>query len=96
MSNLPVSMTALHQGNEFKGLFRLEFMGELIADIPFDALSFKMPSSLEILVWWMPSMCQEAWQMSRVDSHGRLNMEGICLQQRCTGMVQANVGQKLL
>ncbi len=42
-------MTALHQGDEFKGLFRLEFMGELTADIPFDALSFKMPSSLDNL-----------------------------------------------
>ena len=42
-------MTALQQDNEFEGSFRLEFMGELTADILFDASSFKMQSSLENL-----------------------------------------------
>lgn len=47
MSDLPVSITTLHQGNELEGSFRLEFMGELTADIPFDASSFEMQSHLE-------------------------------------------------
>ncbi|KAL3774885.1 hypothetical protein ACHAW5_007303 [Stephanodiscus triporus] len=49
MSDLPVSITTMQQGNELEGSFRLEFMGELTADIPFDASSFEMQSSLENL-----------------------------------------------
>ncbi|KAL7537095.1 hypothetical protein ACHAXR_007582 [Thalassiosira sp. AJA248-18] len=47
MTDLPISITTLHQGNELEGSFRLEFMGELTADIPFDASSSEMQSRLE-------------------------------------------------
>ena len=49
MSDLPVSIKTLQHGNELEGSFRLEFMGELTADIPFDASSFEMQISLENL-----------------------------------------------
>jgi hypothetical protein len=49
MSDLPVSVTTIQQGNELEGSFRLEFMGELTADIPFDATSAEMQSHLERL-----------------------------------------------
>mmetsp|Transcript_25263 Transcript_25263/g.52844 ORF Transcript_25263/g.52844 Transcript_25263/m.52844 type:complete len:1508 (+) Transcript_25263:155-4678(+) len=49
MSDLPISITTLQQGNELEGSFRLEFMGELTADIPSDASSSEMQSYLESL-----------------------------------------------
>ena len=49
MSDLPISITTLQQGNELEGSFRLEFRGELTADIPFDASSSEMQSHLESL-----------------------------------------------
>ena len=49
MSDLPVSITTLQQGNVLEGSFRLEFMGELTADIPYDASSYEMQSRLENL-----------------------------------------------
>ena len=49
MSDLPVTITTLQEGNELEGSFRLEFMGEVTADIPFDASSFEMQHSLESL-----------------------------------------------
>jgi hypothetical protein len=49
MSDLPISITTVQEGNELEGSFRLEFMGELTADIPFDASSFVMQSKLESL-----------------------------------------------
>jgi hypothetical protein len=49
MSDLPVTITTLQEGNELEGSFRLEFMGEVTADIPFDASSFEMQHSLENL-----------------------------------------------
>lgn len=49
MSDLPVSIMTLQHGNELEGSFRLEFMGELTADIPFDSSSFEMQISLENL-----------------------------------------------
>ena len=49
MSDLPVSITTLQQGNQLEGSFRLEFMGELTADIPFDASDSVMQSHLESL-----------------------------------------------
>ena len=47
MSDLPISITTVQEGNELEGSFRLEFMGELTADIPFDASSSEMQSQLE-------------------------------------------------
>ena len=49
MSDLPISITTVQEGNVLEGSFRLEFMGELTADIPFDASSFIMQSKLESL-----------------------------------------------
>lgn len=49
MSDLPISTTTVQEGNELEGSFRLEFMGELTADIPFDASSSVMQSKLESL-----------------------------------------------
>ena len=49
MSDLPVTITTLQEGNELEGSFRLEFMGEVTADISFDASSFEMQHSLENL-----------------------------------------------
>ena len=37
MSDLPVSVSTVEEGNVLDGSFRLEFMGDLTADIPFDA-----------------------------------------------------------
>lgn len=47
MSDLPISITTLQEGNELEGSFRLEFMGELTADIPFDASSSELQNHLE-------------------------------------------------
>jgi len=47
MSDLPISITTLQQGNELEGSFRLEFNGELTADIPYDASTYEMQSQLE-------------------------------------------------
>ena len=49
MTDLPVSVTTLQQGNQLEGSFRLEFMGELTADIPYDASAAEMQSHLESL-----------------------------------------------
>lgn len=49
MSDLPISIATVQDGNELEGSFRLEFMGELTEDIPFDASSFLMQSKLESL-----------------------------------------------
>ena len=49
MSDLPISITTLQQGNELEGSFRLEYMGELTSDIPYDAPSSEMQSYLESL-----------------------------------------------
>eukprot|EP00804_Cyclotella_cryptica_P021433 CCRYP_005783-RA/>CCRYP_005783-RA protein AED:0.00 eAED:0.00 QI:831/1/1/1/1/1/3/2372/6166 len=49
MSDLPVSVSTVQHGNQLEGSFRLEFMGELTADIAFDASSFEMQRCLEDL-----------------------------------------------
>jgi len=49
MTDLPVSVTTLQEGNQLEGSFRLEFMGELTADIPYDASAAEMQSHLESL-----------------------------------------------
>jgi hypothetical protein len=49
MTDLPVSVSTVEEGNELDGSFRLEFMGYLTADIPFDASSAEMQSHLEHL-----------------------------------------------
>ena len=49
MTDLPVSVTTLQEGNQLEGSFRLEYMGELTADIPFDASAAEMQSHLESL-----------------------------------------------
>ncbi len=49
MSDLPISITTLQEGNELEGSFRLEFMGELTADIPFDASESELQKHLESL-----------------------------------------------
>lgn len=49
MTDLPVSISTVEEGNELDGSFRLEFMGDLTADIPFDATSAEMQSHLERL-----------------------------------------------
>lgn len=73
MTDLPVSITTLQQGNELEGSFWLEFMGELTSDIPFDASSFEMQHSLENLgtvhaVYVSRSMADEqsgyTWEIS--------------------------------
>ena len=47
MSDLPVSVSTVEEGNVLDGSFRLEFMGDLTADIPFDASSAEMQHHLE-------------------------------------------------
>ncbi|KAL9189871.1 hypothetical protein ACHAXT_009546 [Thalassiosira profunda] len=49
VSDLPISITTLQEGNALEGSFRLEFMGELTADIPHDASSAEMQDRLESL-----------------------------------------------
>ena len=49
MTDLPVSITTLQEGNQLVGSFRLEYMGELTADIPHDASAAEMQSHLESL-----------------------------------------------
>ena len=49
MTDLPVTITTLHEGNQLDGSFRLEYMGELTADIPYDASAAEMQSHLESL-----------------------------------------------
>ena len=49
MSDLPVSITTLQQGNELAGSFRLEFGAELTADISTDASSAELQRHLESL-----------------------------------------------
>ena len=49
MTDLPVSIATVQEGNELLGSFRLEFGDELTADIPFDASSAILQSRLEEL-----------------------------------------------
>ena len=49
MTDLPVSISTVEEGNQLNGSFRLELMGDLTADIPFDATSAEMQSHLEDL-----------------------------------------------
>lgn len=49
MSDVPISISTLQEGNEIEGSFRLEFMGELTADIPFDASESELQKHLENL-----------------------------------------------
>jgi len=49
MTDLPVSVTTLQEGNQLEGSFRLEFMGELTADIPCDASAAELQRHLESL-----------------------------------------------
>lgn len=72
-----MSIWTVEEGNELGGSFRLEFMGDLTADIPFDATSTEMQTLGSIgAVAVTRSAADEQGGFSR-DIELRMTMQGM-------------------